>query len=94
MLCRQAQQVRVTSVLLLETLSQDTQHLLERRLHTRLQFSGCWQNSARNGTTDQWTQFYMAQLTERQYNKLVKIYQVDFDIFGYDIPSFDFIIAG
>jgi hypothetical protein len=45
-------------------------------------------NVGRGGqTSEELTKKYLQELTPKLYQRLLKIYQVDFDLFGYEAPQ-------
>jgi len=48
------------------------------------------ENVGRGGqTTADGTREYLQELSQELYDKLLKMYKIDFDIFGYTIPKLD-----
>ena len=83
-------QFHFNHIIKMETFNRDQEYILEKAgikhvvgLHK--------DNVGRGGQTSQdLTNKYLQELPPRMYEQLLKIYQIDLDIFGYQAPKFDF----
>ena len=70
-------------------MDEDTAYVL-KRIRAKEKIVAKKVNSAKDGKSSrEITNKYLKELTPKLYEQLVEIYQVDFNIFGYDILPFE-----
>ena len=82
-------QFHFTHIIKMETFGRDQEYILEKA--GVKDFVGLHKdNVGRGGQTSQdLTRKYLQELPPKLYEQLLKIYQVDLDIFGYEAPKLD-----
>eukprot|EP00090_Calanus_glacialis_P010167 TRINITY_DN18556_c0_g1_i1.p1 TRINITY_DN18556_c0_g1~~TRINITY_DN18556_c0_g1_i1.p1 ORF type:complete len:359 (-),score=48.11 TRINITY_DN18556_c0_g1_i1:87-1163(-) len=82
-------QVNLNSIAKFETLSEDTTFLL-RKIKGAENLTVEKKNSAKDGkSSHDVTRMYLKELDKNLYTRLVQLYEIDFDIFGYDVPEYE-----
>ena len=83
----------MSTILLFETLNEDTQYVLNKIQAPAFLIESTKKNSKRNQTKGKTsgdvTSEFIKQLDEDLFNSLVEIYRVDFEIFGYSVPKYN-----
>lgn len=89
-------QVNLNTILKFETLNEDTQYVLNKIKAPESLIASTQKNSKKNQSkgeaSSDVTSEFIGQLDEDLFNSLVEIYRADFEIFGYEIPKYKFIL--
>eukprot|EP00092_Neocalanus_flemingeri_P028623 GFUD01031082.1.p1 GENE.GFUD01031082.1~~GFUD01031082.1.p1 ORF type:complete len:350 (+),score=63.55 GFUD01031082.1:158-1207(+) len=81
-------QVNLNLIAKFETLSADTENVLSKIKATE-NLNVEKKNSAKDGkSSHKVTKMYLKELGKELYEKLVQLYVIDFDIFGYQVPEY------
>jgi len=82
-------QVKINTIAKLETLEEDTDYILERIALSKDKLHMKKRNSAPDGkNSSEVTNMFLKQIGEDLYKRLLELYQIDFDIFGYKVSNF------
>ena len=83
-------QVHINSIAKFETLSEDTEFVLKKIKATDISIEK--KNSAKDGkSSHEVTRTYLKHLDTSLYQKLVDVYRIDFDLFGYQVPKYNML---
>jgi len=82
-------QASLNSIAKFETLNEDTEFILGKIKATE-DINVEKKNSAKDGrNSHEVTRMYLKELGKDLYTKLVHLYEVDFDLFGYQVPDYE-----
>jgi len=82
-------QVNINSIAKFETLSADTEFILSK-IKASEKLTVEKKNSSKDGkNSHEVTAKYLKELNRDEYDELVQLYVIDFDIFGYKVPDFE-----
>ena len=75
--------VNFNSIIYFETFDEDTQHILDK-INSPIKSRNIFKNPSKFGVhSEKLTHSYIEELNECDLKSLVKLYQVDFDLFGF-----------
>ena len=81
-------QVDINSILKFETLDDDTQYILQKISAPEVLRKLEKKNQTKGKNSHDVTLEFLQQLDQKTFDKLVDVYKIDFEIFGYDIPQY------